>query len=147
MVAYEPWWNRLALSDLSDDQWEALCDGCGKCCLHKLQDEDTEELLFTAVACKLLDCQSCRCTNYSNRLSLVPDCINIRSHDLEELSYMPSTCAYRLRYEGKVLPDWHPLVSGDSKTVHDQHMSVRGRVISETKVSEDDWESYIISDL
>ena len=137
----------LPLAELSRAEWEALCDGCGKCCLHKLQDEDTEELVFTAVACKLLDTNSCHCSNYAKRLELVPDCINIRAHELGELSYMPSTCAYRLRYENKALPEWHPLVSGDPNSVHNEHMSVRGRVVSETKVADEDWDLYIISDL
>ena len=140
-------WEHIPLKQMTDSQWESLCDGCGKCCLHKLEDEDTGELLFTTIACQLLDCGSCRCMDYANRLHRVPDCIDIRAHDLDQLRYMPETCAYRLLHEGKGLPDWHPLVSGDLSSVHDAQMSVRNRVISESAVAEDDWDLYIIDQL
>lgn len=143
----ERFWETLTLSEMTTSQWESLCDGCGKCCLHKLEDEDSGELLFTAVACQLLDCESARCRDYENRLKRVPDCVDIRAHDLDSLIYMPDTCAYRLLHEGKRLPEWHPLVTGDSETVHRAQMSVRNRAISELDVSEEDWDLYLIEDL
>lgn len=142
-----PYWERLSLNDMSHSQWEALCDGCGKCCLHKLEDEDTAELVFTSIACTLLDSHSCRCSDYSKRLQRVPDCVDIRKHDLDELRYMPSSCAYRLIHEGKPLAPWHPLVSGDADSVHAAQMSVRDRVVSEDDIDEDEWDLYIVDNL
>lgn len=142
-----PYWERLSLADMSHNQWEALCDGCGKCCLHKLEDEDSAELLFTTVACTLLDSHSCRCRDYSKRFQRVPDCVDIRQHDLDELRYMPSSCAYRLIHEGKPLAEWHPLVSGVASSVHAAQMSVRDRVVSEDDIDEDDWDLYIVDNL
>lgn len=142
-----PYWERLSLSDMSHSQWEALCDGCGKCCLHKLEDEDTAELLFTSIACTLLDTHSCQCRDYNKRLQRVPDCVDIRKHDLDELRYMPSSCAYRLIHEGKPLAPWHPLVSGYEDSVHVAQMSVRDRVVSEDDIYKDDWDLYIVDNL
>jgi uncharacterized cysteine cluster protein YcgN (CxxCxxCC family) len=121
----------LPIGDLNREEWEALCDGCGKCCLHKLEDEVTGELFPTNVACKLLDRHACRCSNYRMRKVLVPDCVRLDMKQLREIDWLPTTCAYRLRGDGKPLPDWHYLVSGSRETVHEAGISVRGWTISE----------------
>ena len=124
-------WRTTALTDMTQDQWESLCDGCGKCCLHKLQDADTDEVFPTNVACRLLDLGTCKCTDYANRKIKVPDCVQLSPDTAGKLPWLPQTCAYRLLAEGQDLPDWHPLVSGDPETVHTAGISVRGRSISE----------------
>ena len=143
----EKFWE-LPLDRLDPQEWEALCDECGKCCLNKLEYEDTGELAFTRVACKLLDCESCRCSSYHNRHDFVPECVVLTPRKLKQIAWwLPATCAYRLRSEGKPLYDWHYLISGDRESVHRAGMSVRGWVGSEARVPEDDWEDYIIEDL
>ncbi|AGT08483.1 YcgN family cysteine cluster protein [Paracoccus aminophilus] len=138
----------LPLGDLARDEWEALCDGCGKCCLNKIEFEDTGELAFTKVACKLLDGHSCQCSNYADRHRYVPDCVVLTPKKLDEIAWwLPATCAYRLRAEGKPLFDWHYLISGDRESIHRAGASVRDWTVSEVTVSEDDWEDYIIEDL
>jgi uncharacterized cysteine cluster protein YcgN (CxxCxxCC family) len=119
------------LGELTREEWEALCDGCGKCCLHKVEEELTGEIFGTNVACTLLDRHSCRCTNYTNRKTLVPDCVRLTPEKAATLPWLPSTCAYRLRAEGKPLYPWHYLISGDRETVHEAGMSVRGWTVSE----------------
>jgi len=119
------------LHALDRSEWEALCDGCGKCCLHKVEDEDTGDIIGTNIACRLLDRHSCRCSNYRGRKALVPDCVRLTSGKVGALRWLPSTCAYRLRSEGKPLPDWHYLVSRDPETVHKAGISVRGWTVSE----------------
>jgi len=119
------------LGELTREEWEALCDGCGKCCLHKVEEELTGEIFGTNVACKLLDRHSCRCTNYANRKTFVPDCVRLTPEKAATLHWLPSTCAYRLRAEGKPLYPWHYLISGDRETVHEAGMSVRGWTVSE----------------
>jgi uncharacterized cysteine cluster protein YcgN (CxxCxxCC family) len=126
----ERFWE-LPIESLDREEWEALCDGCGKCCLHKLEDEVTGELFPTNVACKLLDRHACRCSNYRMRKVLVPDCVRLDMKQLREIDWLPTTCAYRLRGDGKPLPDWHYLVSGSRETVHEAGISVRGWTISE----------------
>ena len=138
-----PWWN-APLEQLNKDQWEALCDGCGRCCLIKLEDEEDSSLHFTSVVCHLFDEQSCRCSAYPRRHIEVPECIEFGAADLAALDWLPNTCAYRLRADGKPLPDWHPLCSGDPESVIAAGMSVKGRVISEANVHEDDTEAFII---
>ena len=140
-------WTQVALQDMTPQQWESLCDGCGKCCLHKLEDEETDELFFTSVACRHLNLETCRCSVYDERLKHVPDCVTLRPDNLDELVYLPSTCAYRLIYEGQELPAWHPLLSGDQNSVHAAHVSVRGKVISEEQINEEDLDLYIIDKL
>lgn len=138
----------LPLARLQPDEWEALCDGCGKCCLNKIEYEDTGDLAFTRIACKLLDGQSCQCSSYPNRHDFVPDCVVLTPAKLKEIAWwLPSTCAYRLRSEGKPLFAWHPLISGDPDSVHRAGVSVRGWTVSELSVDEDDWEDHIIEDL
>ncbi len=127
----EPFWRRKKLQEMTLAEWESLCDGCAKCCLEKLEDVETGEISYTNVACRLLDLEVCRCTNYGERQRYVPDCVQLTPNNIENLHWMPSTCAYRLLSEGKDLPDWHPLVSCSTETVHEARVSVRGRVISE----------------
>ena len=125
-----PFWER-DLASLSRDEWEALCDGCGKCCLAKLEDEDTGEIWLTNVACRLLDTRTARCSDYRHRRAMVPDCIRLTPALLEQIAWLPDSCAYRLRAAGKPLPAWHHLVSGDPQAIHRAGASVAGRVISE----------------
>ena len=140
-----PFWKRKRLDQLSEQEWEALCDGCGRCCLHKLQDSDSGTLHVTRIACKLLDLDSCRCSHYADRFSFVPDCISLQQDLYNTLKWLPNSCAYRLLAEGKELPDWHPLVSGDQRSVGDAGMSIRHFAISEEQAG--DPIGYIIDDL
>ncbi|MEO1198093.1 MAG: YcgN family cysteine cluster protein [Pseudomonadota bacterium] len=126
-----PFWTRKTLAEMTPEEWESLCDGCGRCCLVKLEDEDSGDLHFTDVACGLLECDACRCTDYDNRHERMPDCVALTPERISELKWMPPTCAYRLVAEGRSLYWWHHLVSGDSDTVHQAGISVRGRVVSE----------------
>jgi uncharacterized cysteine cluster protein YcgN (CxxCxxCC family) len=137
----------LPLDRLTPDEWEALCDGCGKCCLNKLEYEDTGELEFTRVSCRLLDGQTCRCSKYETRRDYVPECVQLTPKSIREIAYwMPRSCAYRLRFEGKPLESWHYLISGSYETVHEAGISVRGWTVSETTVPEEDWDQYIIEE-
>lgn len=129
-------WKTKTLEAMTPAEWESLCDGCGKCCLHKLEDEDTGEILFTNVACWLLDLGACRCSRYEERARHVPDCVQLDPSNAGELAWMPRSCAYRLLAEGRDLPWWHPLVSGDPNTVHEAGISVRGRCVAEGKAGD-----------
>ena len=142
-MADKPFWEEIPLSEMNKEQWESLCDGCAKCCLLKLEDEDTLEIAYTNVACRQLDLGSCRCMNYENRARLVPDCVTMTPKLVPELAWMPKTCAYRRLSEGKSLTWWHPLVSGSPDTVHEAGISVRGRSVSERIAG--DVEDYIVS--
>lgn len=138
-------WEIKSLEAMSDAEWEALCDGCGQCCLHKVQDEDTDEIYITRVACQLLDIHACQCKDYEKRTQLVADCLNLRDMSASEYQWLPVTCAYRLLHEGKPLLDWHPLVSGKRSSVKRAKMSVSHLAISETKIENmDDLEDYIL---
>ncbi len=140
-------WERKPLSKMSKKEWEALCDGCGKCCLNKLEDEDTGAVALTRVACRLLDDETCRCAHYENRHQFVPDCIVLRPDNLDTHAYwMPETCAYRLLWQGNPLPEWHPLISGTAQSVHDAGISVRGITLSEFDIPEEEWEEHIIEE-
>jgi len=126
------YWERIPLAEMTQPEWESLCDGCGKCCLNKLEDADTGEIEFTRVACRLLDDSTCRCAHYERRKQFVPECVVLTPANLAEIAYwMPQTCAYRLLHEGKPLEPWHPLKSGDPETVHEAGVSVRGRAVPE----------------
>lgn len=139
------WWNSLSLEDLSREQWEALCDSCAKCCLHKLEDEDSGEIFYTKVRCRYLVEESCRCSDYPNRSLLMPNCLQLAPGMTADLAWLPASCAYRLRGEGKTLPDWHPLVSGDPESVHRAGVSIRGRAISDEYVHPDGYDEHIVN--
>lgn len=138
----ERFWETVPLERMTRAEWESLCDGCGKCCLHKLEDEETGEILPTNVACKLLDRRSGLCRDYRNRKMHVPECVRLTPAKLRTLDWLPSTCAYRLLGEGKPLADWHPLVSGDPESVHKAGISVRGWTVSE--VDAGDLEHHVV---
>lgn len=138
-------WRTKSLEQMTHDEWESLCDGCGRCCLNKLEDWDTGEIFFTDIACRLLDCSTCRCTDYDNRLSLVPDCIDLSPQLLEELTWLPPTCAYRLVHEGQDLFDWHHLKSGSRETVHTAGISVAGRAVTEDGLTLEDYETHLVT--
>jgi len=142
----EPFWKTKTLEALSAAEWESLCDGCGKCCLAKLEDADSGEIYWTSVGCRLLDAGSCRCTSYAARATLVPDCVQLTPENVRSLSWLPGTCAYRLVANGEDLAWWHPLISGDPDTVHQAGMSVRGRVTaSERDLGEpEDYFAYML---
>jgi uncharacterized protein len=137
-------WREKSLSELSDAEWESLCDGCARCCLIKLEDDDTGELHFTDLVCNLLDLGSCRCTGYPDRHRLVPDCIEFDADLAQTLHWLPDTCAYRLVAEGEELPGWHPLVSGRAESVHEAGISVRGRVQHQSRVAEDEHVLHVV---
>lgn len=140
-------WERKPLQKMNPREWEALCDGCGKCCLNKLEDEDSGEVALTRVACRLLDDATCRCTQYDIRHQFVPECIVMRPDNIHEHAYwLPQTCAYRLLWEGKPLYDWHPLLSGSPDSVHAAGVSVQGLTVSEFETPEEEWEDYIIEE-
>ena len=143
-MSESPFWETLPLKAMSPEQWESLCDGCGRCCVHKLQNEYSKAIYYTNVACRLLDRQACRCTRYDERGDLIADCVTLDARSIGNLGWLPESCAYRRLDEGRTLADWHPLVSGDPQSVHDAGMSVRGRVISEEHVHEDDLENFIV---
>ena len=128
-----PFWRQKTLAEMNHQEWESLCDGCAKCCLVKLEYEDTGEVDNTDIACRLLDTQYCRCSDYANRHSRVPDCLSLTPRRVRRLRWLPATCAYRLVAEGHDLYWWHPLVSGDPESVHWAGISVRGRVVSEDR--------------
>ncbi|WOX04798.1 YcgN family cysteine cluster protein [Microbulbifer pacificus] len=144
MVSQRPFWQRKTLAEMTKAEWESVCDGCGRCCLHRLEDEDTGEVYTTRVACKLLDIHSCRCSDYPHRKQKVPDCIQLTPEDAANFSWLPATCGYRILAQGGQLPEWHPLVSGDPESVHKAGISVRDQVISEEQVHPEDYEDHIV---
>jgi uncharacterized cysteine cluster protein YcgN (CxxCxxCC family) len=129
----EPFWHSKPMSAMTEQEWESLCDGCGRCCLHKIEDADSGRIHYTEVACRLLNVGTAKCSDYKNRWDHVPDCVQLSYAALKTIEWLPSTCAYRLLKEGKPLASWHPLVSGDPDTVHRAGISVRGRVVPEGK--------------
>ena len=135
-------WRTKKLSEMSIREWESLCDGCGKCCLNKLEDEETGKLFWTSVACDLIDLTSCRCSRYTERTRLVPECLDLKQHDFSEFNWLPPTCAYRLLTDGNDLPDWHPLVSGNADSVKDAGVSISSYALKESDV--EDLEDHII---
>ncbi len=141
-----PFWRRKSLDEMTDSEWESLCDGCGKCCLNKLEEEGTDRTFYTDVGCRLLDGKSCRCRDYAHRLEKVEDCVQLTPESLKTITWLPPSCAYVLLSEGRDLYWWHPLVSGDPETVHTAGVSVRGRVqASETDVPDEALEDHIVS--
>ncbi|PLW69475.1 YcgN family cysteine cluster protein [Pseudohalioglobus lutimaris] len=139
------WWHQLPLSELDGEQWEALCDGCAKCCLHKLEDEDTGEVFYTRVRCQYLQEESCRCSDYPRRSVMVPNCIRLDRETVSTLDWLPVTCAYRLRANNRPLPDWHYLVSGSRESVHAAGVSIRGRAVSDEFVHPDGYDEHIVT--
>lgn len=137
-MTQDRFWETKSLTEMTTAEWESLCDGCALCCLNKVEDSDTGTVHYTDVVCRYLDADKCRCTEYRRRTQLVPDCVRLTPQNLNQLPWMPPTCAYRLLYENKPLPEWHPLVSGDGSGVHSAGISVRGKCISEEFVHEDD---------
>ncbi len=137
-----PFWKTKTLEAMTAEEWELLCDGCGRCCLHKLRDDATEALLFTNVACRMLDLGTCRCSDYANRARRVPDCVSLTPEQVRTIDWLPPSCGYRRVAEGKGLAWWHPLVSGDPETVHTAGISVRGRAVSERRAGP--LEDYIV---
>ncbi|MBT4911626.1 MAG: YcgN family cysteine cluster protein [Alphaproteobacteria bacterium] len=142
MTKNEHFWKTKSLNQMTKAEWESLCDGCGKCCLHKLEDIDTGEISISNVSCSFLDETSCRCKDYNNRQENVDDCIQLDLKNLKTLQWLPSTCAYRLIDEGKSLYDWHHLISGSSETIHKKGMSVRDYAVNESKLK--NVEEYIL---
>jgi uncharacterized protein len=134
----KPFWKEKTLAEMTRAEWESLCDGCGRCCLNKLEDEDTGEYLYTKAACTLLDLKTCQCTDYANRAARVPDCVTLTAENVGKLGWLPATCAYRLLEEGMPLPWWHPLVSGRKSTVEEAGITVAGHACSEDGISVDD---------
>ncbi len=141
---HSAFWRTKSLDELDPQEWESLCDGCGQCCLVKLEDEDSDEVHYTDVSCKLLDLGSCRCTDYDNRDVLVDDCVRLTPQAIRDIAWLPPTCAYRLLEQGRPLPWWHPLVSGTGETVIEAGISVRGKATSERDVPESELRARII---
>ncbi|WP_218697450.1 YcgN family cysteine cluster protein [Acinetobacter harbinensis] len=137
-------WKKYSLTELNSAEWEALCDGCGLCCLIKLEDEELQEIAYTKVACKLLDCQTAQCSNYSQRVQHVPDCIQLTPEKLANIQWLPVSCAYRRLEQGKSLPSWHYLNSGTRSSIIQAKKSAAGRCISEVEVDEEQIEDYIV---
>lgn len=144
----EPFWKTKSLGEMSPAEWESLCDGCGKCCMCKLEDMDTGDIYWTSVACRMFDPVTCRCKDYANRQRLVADCVLLTPEKVQQIGWLPETCAYRLVAAGKDLEWWHPLVSGDPETVHQAGISIRGRVEAlETELAnEEDYLDYILEE-
>ncbi len=141
-----PFWKTKTLEQMSPSEWESLCDGCGRCCLEKLEDEDSGRIYFTHIGCRLLDGDSCACKDYANRAAKVPDCVQLTAGNIRRIPWLPPSCAYRLVAEGRDLYWWHPLVSGDPRTVHEAGVSVRGRVEgTEEDIPLTEWEDHIVS--
>jgi uncharacterized cysteine cluster protein YcgN (CxxCxxCC family) len=137
-------WQQKSLQDMSREEWESLCDGCGKCCLNKLEDEETGEIAYTRVICRYFDEETCRCQVYAERKKRVPTCVVLTPGNLKDLPWMPSTCAYRLLFEGKELPAWHPLITGSRTQIEESGNTVSGRVISEAYVHEDGYDEHLV---
>jgi len=137
-------WKTKSLEEMNTQEWESLCDGCGKCCLNKLEDWDTGEIYWTNIGCELLDCTTCRCKDYENRFEKVPDCIQLTPEMVRSIRWLPPTCAYRLVRDGKELFDWHPLISGDSNSVHEAEISIKGRAVEDDGIQTEDYENHLV---
>lgn len=142
----KPFWKTKTLGEMSAAEWESLCDGCGRCCLVKLEDEDTGDIHLTRLSCRLLNTKTCRCSSYETRFEKMSDCIEITLEKIGEIKWLPATCAYRVLAEGGDLAPWHPLVSGDPESVHKAGISVRSLAMSEARVREENYLRYIIED-
>jgi len=147
MSKKQPFWKTISFDQMTPEQWESLCDGCGRCCLYKFEDVDTHEFFYTNVVCRFLDLETCQCTVYSERKEKMPSCIILSPTRIPKLTWLPDTCAYRLVNEGKDLPKWHPLVSGDPLTVHQAGISIQNKAIPEQDIDMRDLENYIIDQI
>lgn len=143
-MSAQPFWETTSLKDMTRKQWESLCDGCALCCLHKLEDEDTEEVYYTDVHCRYMDTTNCNCTVYLERQEKVPNCVWLTPNQASEFHWLPDSCAYRVLAEGRKLADWHPLISGDPNSVHEAGVSIKGKGVADNQVAEEDWEDRII---
>lgn len=147
MSAVQPFWKTKSLQEMSSSEWESLCDGCGKCCLQKLEDEDSGEVYYTRVVCQYMT-DDCRCSQYSRRQQLVPNCVWLTPRDVDQFFWLPQSCAYRLVAEGKDLPTWHPLVAADADLIHRERASVRHwDLVRDNLVPEEEWEEFIIDNV
>lgn len=140
----EPFWKAKTLEQMTPEEWESLCDGCAKCCLLRLEDEDSGEIAYTRLHCKLLDAETCRCSNYAVRKRHVPDCVSLTPKTIAEIAWMPDTCAYKVLHEGGTLPDHHHLISGDREAIHRKGYSIMGKTVSEETVLEEDEIDWIV---
>lgn len=144
-VTSDRFWESKTLFEMTHEEWESICDGCAKCCLTQLQDDETEQLVFTNVACDLLDDNNCLCTDYDNRSERVPSCVTMDAGNVEQAAeFAPPTCSYRLLLQGEVLPDWHHLISQNKNTIHEQDKSVQGKVVFQCNVAEQDYEDHVV---
>ena len=141
-----PFWETKQLDEMTHEEWESLCDGCARCCLHKLEDEDNGDVHYTRIACRLLDIGSCRCTDYANRKSRVPDCVVLTPHGVQHFHWLPDTCAYRRLSEGGKLESWHPLISGDPESVHRAGISIRAFALQDDDIPEADYEDHLLDE-
>ncbi|MDH3326974.1 MAG: YcgN family cysteine cluster protein [Gammaproteobacteria bacterium] len=143
-----PFWEAKKLEEMTREEWESLCDGCGRCCLHKLQNDFTEEIYYTQIVCNLFDQKTCQCTKYEERSVLVPSCVTMMPDDARNLTWMPNTCAYKLLADGRALPEWHPLITGSRDAMIEKEIAISEKVIfSEDSVPESKWQDYIIAKL
>ena len=145
MAERAKFWEEKSLDELSDQEWESLCDGCGRCCLQKLEDEDSGDIRYTKVACELLDGNTCRCTDYQHRFQRVSDCLSVRPLTAQKISWLPKSCAYRRLAEGRALAPWHPLLSGDPDTVRQAGISVAGFSVPESEVPLAEYHHHVIN--
>ncbi|WP_010323378.1 YcgN family cysteine cluster protein [Marinobacterium stanieri] len=146
-MAQEVFWRRKTLREMTRTEWESLCDGCALCCLHKVEDEDTQEVFYTTVVCHLLDTDNCQCTEYENRCELVPTCIRLQPEDVENFDWLPVTCSYRLIHEGKDLPEWHPLLTGKRSSVIEANASVLSVYeVMDNEISEDQLIDFVLDE-
>jgi uncharacterized cysteine cluster protein YcgN (CxxCxxCC family) len=135
MTMKDEYWKRKSLAEMTTEEWDGLCDGCALCCMHKVEDEETGEIFYTDLACRLLDLDTCRCTDYANRAKKVAECFVLSVDNPEMFAWLPATCAYRRLANDQDLPDWHPLITGDPESVHEAGISVRGKAVSENETS------------
>ena len=144
MTKENAWWDEKHLSEMSRSEWEQICDHCGKCCLHKLEDETDNTVYYTDIACYLVNKDSCYCGDYENRRTLVPECVQLSVDNLDQINWMPPSCSYRLLKQGQALPSWHHLITGDKESIHRCGKSIKARYVSETEVEEDEFEEHVV---
>lgn len=137
-------WETKTLSEMTTEEWERLCDGCGLCCLQKLEDDEDNSIYYTRIACKLLDHTTCRCKQYADRKTIVPDCIQLTVHDIKNFHWLPPTCAYRRLAQGEALPEWHPLLTNNPESTIKSGITMAEKMVDESQVAPDDWENYLI---